>query len=61
MGSCSVALLYGKYSLCGAGYSGVTGGVKGQSCSVALLYGKYSVWRAGQSGLTGGVRGRVVV
>ena len=29
MGSCSVALLYGKYSVCGAGYSGMTGGVKG--------------------------------
>ena len=30
VGSCSVALLYGKYSVCGAGYSGLTGGVKGR-------------------------------
>ena len=30
MGSCSVALLYGKYSVWRAGYSGLTGGVKGR-------------------------------
>ena len=28
--SCSVALLYGKYSVWRAWYSGLTGGVKGQ-------------------------------
>jgi len=30
MGSCRVALLYGKYSVWRAGYSGLTGGVKGR-------------------------------
>ena len=30
MGSCSVALLCGKYSVWSAGYRGLTGGVKGK-------------------------------